>query len=350
MPVPEGEAPPPPPAPAYTLFNADAAALATFLGTPLAGAILMAVNYRRLGKGGSAAAVLAAGLLLAAVALFLALALPQGAGAGIALAFLFAVKGAAKALQGTAVAQHVAQGGKLGSRWIAAGLGISILAIVVGGYLLYDSAANPKVKVGAKDEIYYSGTATKEEATTLGQTLKGIGFLADRGASIFISKGKDGTVVSFVVKEGTWNDPQSISSFEEIGRQIAPSVGGFPIKVRLINPEKVVKKELSVGKAIIGTKDIIYYYGSATGAEAKALGQALQTEGFFNDKGYSVLFSKRDGTVLGFVVRDGYPDEPGSVETFEKMTRNLAPSVGGLPIKLRLLNTALDIKKEVVVQ
>src|ERR1035441_7111416 len=159
IPGPAGEAPPPPPIPAYTLFNAESVGLATFLGTPIAGSILMAVNYRRLGKGSKAAAVLVVALLVTALALWLGSLMPQSASAGIALGLLFAARSAAKSLQGAAVAQHVLYGGKLGSKWAAAGLGLGLLAIVVGGYLVVDSALNPKVKIGTKDEVYYSGSA-----------------------------------------------------------------------------------------------------------------------------------------------------------------------------------------------
>jgi hypothetical protein len=261
-----------------------------------------------------------------------------------------AARGAAKGLQGTAVEQHVRQGGKLGSKWVAAGLGLGVLAIVVGGYVVVYSARNPKVQIGSKDEVYYSGSASKQDAQTLGEELKTIGFLSDRGVSVFLSKGKGGTVVSFVVKEGTWNNASSVANFEEIGREIAPSVGGFPIQVRLVNSNRDVKKEVTAGKAIIGTKDEIYYLGSATEAEAKALGQALQTAGFFRDAGFSVLLSKGDGTVIGFVVKEGFWEEPENVATFEKITRQVASSAGGLPIKLRLLNNTLETKKEVAVQ
>ena len=347
--MPGGEASPPP-IPAYTLFNADSVGLATFLGTPIAGGILMAVNYRRLGKGGKAAAVLLIALLVTALALVFGYLVPQGVSALVAVGLFLGARTAAKALQGAAVEQHVRQGGKLGSKWAAAGLGIALLAIVVGGYLLVHFALNPKVTIGTKDEVYYSGSATRQDAQTLGATLKTMGFLSDRGASVFLSKGNGGTVVSFVVKEGVWNDPAMVASFEEIGPGIAPSVGGFPIQVRLIDSDSVVKKEVTAGKAIIGTKDEVYYLGSATEADAKALGQALQTAGFFRDAGFSVLLSKGDGTVIGFVVKAGLWDEPENVATFEKIARQVASSVGGLPIKLRLLNNTMETKKEVVVQ
>jgi hypothetical protein len=141
-----------------------------------------------------------------------------------------------------------------------------------------------------------------------------------------------------------------VSGFEELGRQIAPKVGGFPIKVRLINSDRETKKEVTVGKTIIGTKDEIYYYGSATEADGKALGQALKTDGFFTDKGITVLLAKDGGTAVSFVVSEGVWDNPASVAAFEKIVRQLASSIGGLPIQLRLVNPTLEVKKEIMVQ
>ena len=349
IPTPGGEASPPT-IPDYTLFNADSVGLATFLGTPIAGTILMAMNSLRLGKGSNAAAVLAVGLLVTVPALVLGPLIPQGVSVGIGFGFFLAARMAAKALQGPAVEQHVLHGGKLGSKWAAAGLGIALLGITAAGYLVFYSATNPKIQIGTKDEVYYSGSATGQDAKTLGEALKTSGFLRDRGVTVFLSKGTAGTVVSFVVKEGTWNNPQSVANFEEIGRQIAPSVGGFPIRVRLMNSQKDVKKEVTAGKAIIGTRDEVYYFGSATEADAKSLGQALQTADYFRDAGVSVMLSKGDGTVISFVVKEGFWEKPENVASFERLTRQVASSSGGLPIKLRLLNSTLESKKETMVR
>jgi hypothetical protein len=49
-----------------------------------------------------------------------------------------------------------------------------------------------------------------------------------------------------------------VAGFEEGGRQVAPSVGGFPIKVRLANTQQQTKKEVTVGRLLVGTKDHVY--------------------------------------------------------------------------------------------
>jgi hypothetical protein len=349
---------PTPPIPAYTLFDSGSVTLATLFGSAIGGTILMAVNYRRLGKGSNAAVALAIGLAVTGLAIVCGnlTSIPQGVSVGLAIGLVVAMRSSAQAIQGPIVQQHVRQGGKLGSRWAAFGIGVAGLVAIMAGIFLVVlvqqvvSTSNSQVTIGTKDVVGYSGSTTKEDAQVLGEKLKTIGYFSDKGVIVLLSKDKGDTVVSFVVKEGAWNQPEMITAFEEIGRQIAPSVGGFPIKVRLIDSQRETKKELTAGKAIIGTKDEIYYFGSATGADAKALGQELKTAGFLGDRGVTVLLSKGDGAVISFIVREGFWENPENVAGFEKLARQAASSVGGLPIKLRLLNSALETKKEVTVQ
>jgi len=234
---------------------------------------------------------------------------------------------------------------------LALAVGIALLAaIVAGGHREISDLTSSKVIIGSKDEVYYSHAATKEEAQVLGQALKAIGFFGDRGTSVFLSKGSGGTVVSFVVIRGAWRDPDAVLNFEEIGRRVAPSVGGFPIKVRLMDAARSVLREMAVGRAIIGARDEIYYLGAATDADAEALGRALKSAGFLEDKGVSVVLAKGDSTAISFVVAEDVWERPETVAEFESLARRAAASVGGLPLVLRLLNPAMEVKREVAVQ
>jgi hypothetical protein len=57
-----------------------------------------------------------------------------------------------------------------------------------------------------------------------------------------VAKGRDGAIISFVVKDGTWNNPAMVAVFEKIARQQAPAVGGLPITLRLVNTSLAVEK------------------------------------------------------------------------------------------------------------
>jgi hypothetical protein len=118
------------PVPKYALYDTTAITIAAVLGGPIPATMLMAQNYRRMGKMESAFAALAAGVGVTLAVALLASWIPNGAGMGIPVALCFGVRRAAESLQGPAVDSHVNAGGKLGSKWAAAGLGLTFLALV----------------------------------------------------------------------------------------------------------------------------------------------------------------------------------------------------------------------------
>ena len=245
------------------------------------------------------------------------------------------------------------EGRNIASKWLAFGIAILLLAtVVVLGVeeMRKPKHSMPRIIIGTRDEVYYARAATMQDAIALGHALQHTGFFRDRGTSVLLSKGRGGTVVSFVLSEGAWDHAEGVAGFEEIGRRIATSIGGFPIQVHLVDSGWAVRKSLEVGKAIIGTRDAIYYLGSATEHDAKALGQALREAGYLADLGVSVVVSKGDGTAIGFVVNEGVWERPEAVAAFGRLVRRAAASVGGLPIKLRLLNSEMETKKEAPVQ
>jgi hypothetical protein len=118
-------------APTYKLFDADSVALATFLGSPLAGGVLMAINSHRLGKSRSAKQEVIRGVAYTALAFLLGHFLPKSPSFGVAAALIVAMRQFADSRQRAAVKQHVDQGGAKGSLWVAAGIGLGITAGIV---------------------------------------------------------------------------------------------------------------------------------------------------------------------------------------------------------------------------
>ena len=241
-------------------------------------------------------------------------------------------------------------GSTIAPQWVGLGVGAALLATIAAGVIAMHSTGDPKVVIGKNDEVYYYRRATKDDAQALGRALQGTGFFNDRGTSVLLWMGGGPTVVSFVMDEGAWDHPRVISNFTEIGRRIAVAVGGFPIQVRLIDSRRNTRKRMTVGKAIVGARDVVYFFGEAADGDARALGEALRSAGYFTDKGVTVALLKGEGTVISFVVQEGVWDEPAAIATLDRLVRQVAPSVGGLPVDLRLLDRDMAIKREEAVQ
>ena len=338
--------------PHFTLFDAQSVTIATLFGTPVAGSVLMAVNDKRLGAAGKGYLLILAALVVTGIVCLAGYSLPAGATTPIAIALLIGMRYTAVKMQGPIIAAHVATGGKLGSRWVAFGLGVFFMIVLFLAIFVpaYFTSMHKKVIIGSNDEVFYTGSATSADAQALGQQLKTLGYFKDRGSSVSLDKGTAGTALSLVVKDGIWNQPGIMDEEEEVAREVAPAVGGFPLHLKLMNAQEEVKKEAVVGKYTTDKKDEIYYLGTASDHDAQALAQALTREEYLSGNGATVLLTRNDGqTILTFVVSDGYWNDPQHVSGFEDVVRAVAPSIGGLPITLRLVSTSLDTKKEVKV-
>ncbi len=344
---------PPSPPPSYRLYDSGAVGLATFFGSPLAGALLMAVNYNRLGKRGQSVLAVILGAIGTAALIAIGWNLSRPVTGGLGIGALVGITQMARAMQGADVKAHVARGGQLASKWLAFGIGVATTAVLFGAVVLgaYEIQNRNQVTIGTKDQVFYSGTATKADATALGNALKTDGYFQDRGVTVLLDKGTGGTTISFVVQDGVWNQAGILSSFEQIAWQVASSVGGCPVQVHLVNSSKDVEITSTVGQVAFDGGDTVIYEGTATQAQAQALGQQLKTMGFFEGRGVSVFVAKHnDGTTLAFVVGSDAWDNPTDVSDFETIARDVAPAIGGLPLHLELDDNTLNMKKDELLQ
>jgi hypothetical protein len=231
------------------LYDSTAVGIAAFLGSPLAGSALMALNYRRLGKPSVALRTVMAGVLATVLLFGIAYLVPEDQPAGRSVLSVWGLIGTvavARNLQGSIVAAHRSAGGKVGSRWFGAAIGILVGVTIATPFVMADlagsSAPGTRLSVDPFGEIYYSGTATEADARSLGDALKNEGFFKGP-ATVELSKGLEGTVLSFVVQDGTGDNPGLVGDFESVARAVAPSVGGLPIKLRLLTTARDIQRE-----------------------------------------------------------------------------------------------------------
>ena len=330
--------------PEYRLYDSGAVGLAAFVCCPLAGAILIAINYVRLGKTGKAVLAVTLGLIATALNILIKLDWNTSPGSldrlkydAFEIVFIFCMWictwQVAKEEQGDAIKEHTARGGQLDSRFTAACVGFATVAAlaVLAGAAIYAYQYRKIVIIGANDQVIYSGLATKADAVALGNWLKSDKYFQDRGASVLLKKGFGGASISFGVQEGVGYKPGMLSSFEELTRELAPVVGGLPIHVSLVNTGGSVEETSIVGEARFGKLGGVYYEGSATKAEAKALGKRLELDGFFRGKEADMFLTKHDdGTTLAFVIAvDGAWNNPKVVSNLEAIVRDAAHHSAG---------------------
>jgi hypothetical protein len=244
-------------APSYKLFSAGDATLAAFLGSILAGFVILALNYRRLGRKGAAGLALLIGLAALLLHFTIAFTLPDPLSVGISLALtllgLGVVHVVAKAAQGDAFDEHQRRGGQKASTGAAAGIGllclVLVFAIAMGlssaWYALFNDLGE-RIEFGKDEEIYYAKGVTEGQARALGRFLQQDGFFNGRGAkTVTVARQGDTFLVSFVVVRDTWNRPDALEWFRKVDAEMSDHVfGGAPVEIRLLDENLTLQKTI----------------------------------------------------------------------------------------------------------
>jgi hypothetical protein len=96
------------------------------------------------------------------------------------------------------------------------------------------------------DTVVYEGSATQAQAQALGQELQTLTYFSGKGVDVFLGKHTDGVTIAFVVSDGVWNDASTVSGFEDLVRQAAPSVGGLPVRLLLLSTTLQKEKDETI--------------------------------------------------------------------------------------------------------
>ncbi len=122
--------------PKIRLFSQRQVVIATFLGSPFAGTLLMALNYYRTGQIAKfwrcAIVGTSATILLMIISSFL----PNKLVFITAIAPIFAVQYWYIQSQNSLFKQHISSGGRRSSWWTAIGIGLLLLFLIIGMIIL----------------------------------------------------------------------------------------------------------------------------------------------------------------------------------------------------------------------
>jgi hypothetical protein len=239
--------------PPYTLASPGQVGLAAFLGGPMAGFLLIARNYAKLGRGSACAAAIAAGVMLTVAAVGFGIWLPDNTGPAMNLAIAaplwIATYLAALALQKSAYDVHVRRGGGRTSGWALIGfvvLGVALtfgVAFLVVG--LYETGFGDRtLKVTPSEEILYGRDIPEADARALGKVLQEHKYFDGVGdKTVLLHKEKDGYVLMLILLSGH-DDPQVHQECRELAGGASHALGGKPVQVELCDQWQSIKKKL----------------------------------------------------------------------------------------------------------
>ena len=138
-----------------------------------------------------------------------------------------------------------------------------------------------------------------------------------------------------------------------IGPQLASAAGETPFTIRLLNSKGELKSEVKVETTEVaaGTRDRVSYSGQATATDAAALVKALQSCGFFKGLGSLVFLTKDSaGPEVSFYMSDGSWNDPRAVAYLRDVSRKIAVSVGGPPLKVHLIDSGRQERMELAIE
>ncbi len=119
-------------APEFRFYSPHHVLIATAVGGPLAGAFIVAANSGNLGKRRASNTAIVVGVLVTGLLMLIAWFMPPNwFGPVVVAAYALAAQALAVRLQGQALAVHMSSGGRMQSRWRAAGVGAASLVTIL---------------------------------------------------------------------------------------------------------------------------------------------------------------------------------------------------------------------------
>ena len=346
--------------PTYRLYSPGQVGLATFFGSPLAGGILLARNFYRLGERGRAWLPLVVAFL-GTLGLF-AIGASTEAPRFLGLVPLGLMIWYAEAQQGARFKQHLERGGRRASHWHAIGIALATAAGILGAIftvvLALDHFTRNVVEVPPRGEVIYEAGATESEAKAVAKALSELDyFLNDRDITVVVRHQGQHIVVGLVVTGETVIDRETEEWAHAYAEPLSQrAFAGRPVDIEILDNELYALRHLVWEKrpekiSLRGEKQIVVNRDGATGDEARAVGAVLVENKFFGpeDAG-DVIVTNNGRAVVQFVMQDW----TFSDETFKQMFHARWPPLfsrkafGGAPVDVHFVddNLAVRVKLE----
>lgn len=231
-------------APSVRLYSPGQSTLACLLGSPAAGGYLLFRNLRRLEHTKATTPLwfgFGATVLLFTVGSFL----PDSVGRSLTVLATVTWWHVAKSMQGPLFDGHVKAGGPRESSWRAAGVGLgfmaAILVLLLPVVMFTRLGEAPRLDYGNIAVIYEQGAA-EEDARRVGDAMEGTLSGSQGGMELRLRR-DPGLVVSFVLVEESWQDPDTVAVFEEL-REDLSRVLAEPVTFEFTDDWLRVKKTL----------------------------------------------------------------------------------------------------------
>jgi hypothetical protein len=233
--------------PLYALHTVGGVTLASFLGGPLAGSVLIAINERRLGRPEVARNAVLLGALGTAALFGLGAVLPDAATKGLPIGSIIGMRQIALGLFGPRLEEHKKAGGKLVSLWHAAGVGlIGAVAEVAVVLAVVFSMPAPQLKHmrSGDGEILYTEDVSEADAAAVAKVLERTGYFTGgvRQAGL-VRNAPDTLALKCFVNEGGENNVDLVKDLESLEREVlTPELPRTKIVIELCDLEGHVKK------------------------------------------------------------------------------------------------------------
>lgn len=245
--VPDGKASVTPGCPLYPLFGV---ALASFLGSPLAGGWVIAANFRRAGDRGRAKWALLWGLLTTVFLVTVAILLPRSMPRSwLVVPGVVCMYHLARLRQGDIINRHVEAGGATESWLKAIGIGVLGMVVLLTPLLAWNVHRDPpwkNVAISANEVVKCRGEATAADARLLGEKLTNLGlFGTSTPKTVILDKATDRYTVSVIVEREKGKEPNAKLFAGVVVTHVKALFRAKAVVVRLVDPELQVEAEVS---------------------------------------------------------------------------------------------------------